>query len=113
MDYKKEYEKWLNDPALCVEGKAELAKIAGDEKEVEYRFGGELEFGTAGMRGIIGYGVNMMNIYTVMRATKGLAEWVKALAKTRWSEASSFLTIRVENRKNLQKFPRAFWRRTG
>ena len=81
MDYKKEYEKWLYNPALCAEGKAELVKIAGDEKEIEYRFGGEMEFGTAGMRGIIGYGINMMNIYTVMRATKGLAEWVKSLGK--------------------------------
>ena len=81
MDYKKEYEKWLNDPRLCSEGKNELVSIANDEKDIEYRFGGALEFGTAGMRGIIGYGVNMMNIYTVMRATQGLCEWVKTLGK--------------------------------
>ncbi len=81
MDYQKNYENWLNNSSLCAEGKAELIKIANDEKEKEYRFGGELEFGTAGMRGIIGYGVNMMNIYTVMRATQGLATWIKTLGK--------------------------------
>ncbi|MFQ7035880.1 MAG: hypothetical protein ACLRTQ_09520 [Candidatus Borkfalkia sp.] len=72
MDYKEKYESWLKDPALCEEGKAELSSIAGDEKAIEYRFGAQLEFGTAGMRGIIGYGTNMMNVYTVRRATQGL-----------------------------------------
>ena len=62
MDYRKEYEKWLNDPALCAEGKAELKAIEGDEKAIEYRFGAEMEFGTAGMRGVIGYGTNMMKV---------------------------------------------------
>ncbi len=81
MDYQKNYQLWLNSTALNEEGKAELASIAGNDKEIEYRFGGELEFGTAGMRGVIGYGMNMMNIYTVMRATKGLAEWIKTLGK--------------------------------
>ena len=59
--------------------RAELKAIASDEKEKEYRFGGELEFGTAGMRGIIGCGMNMMNVYTVMRATQGLSEYIKTL----------------------------------
>mgnify|MGYP003105954640 FL=1 len=79
MDYKEKYESWLKDPALCEEGKAELSSIAGDEKAIEYRFGAQLEFGTAGMRGIIGYGTNMMNVYTVRRATQGLAEYVRSL----------------------------------
>jgi len=78
MDYRKNYQKWLSSSALGEEGKKELEAIT-DEKELEYRFGGELEFGTAGMRGVIGYGMNMMNIHTVMRATKGLAEWIKTL----------------------------------
>ena len=82
MDYIANYQEWLNSPALNQEGKKELASIADNEKEIEYRFGGELEFGTAGMRGVIGYGMNMMNIYTVMRASKGLAEWVKTLGKS-------------------------------
>ena len=62
MDYQKEYEKWLKNPALCQEGRKELESVADNEKEKEYRFGGEMEFGTAGMRGVIGYVINMMNI---------------------------------------------------
>ena len=74
MNYQKEYEAWLSDERLSEEERAELAAIATDEKEKEYRFGGELEFGTAGMRGLIGCGKNMMNVRTVMRATQGLSE---------------------------------------
>ncbi len=81
MDYCKNYTEWLQNPVLCEEGRKELESIKDNEKEKEYRFGGELEFGTAGMRGIIGYGMNMMNIYTVMRATQGLAEWIKTLGE--------------------------------
>ena len=96
MDYKEKYESWLKDPALCEEGKAELSSIAGDEKAKEYRFGAQLEFGTAGMRGIIGYGTNMMNVYTVRRATQGLAEYVRSLgeAACRRGVAISFDTRR-------------------
>ena len=79
MDYLKNYRAWLEDARLNEEGRKELQSIAGNEKEIEYRFGGEMEFGTAGMRGVIGYGINEMNIYTVMRATQGLAEWIKSL----------------------------------
>jgi phosphoglucomutase len=79
MDYKQVYESWLNDSRLCDEGKKELTAIADNAEEIEYSFGAELEFGTAGMRGIIGYGTNKMNIYTVMRATQGLAEFIKSL----------------------------------
>lgn len=81
MTYQEKYESWLSDPRLPEADKEELRAIAGDEKEKEYRFGGELEFGTAGMRGIIGCGVNMMNVYTVMRATQGLSEYVKTLGQ--------------------------------
>lgn len=79
MDYKANYLSWLNDERLNDEGRAELQAIADDEKAIEYAFGGELEFGTAGMRGIIGYGMNKMNVYTVMRATQGLSEFIKTL----------------------------------
>ncbi|MBD5636564.1 MAG: phospho-sugar mutase [Clostridia bacterium] len=81
MSYNENYEQWLNDPRLDEEGKAELLAIKDDEKEKEYRFGGELEFGTAGMRGIIGCGMNMMNIYTVMRATEGLSRYICSLGE--------------------------------
>ena len=81
MSYQQNYEKWLKDSRLDEESRAELEQISGDEKEKEYRFGGELEFGTAGMRGIIGCGMNMMNIYTVMRASEGLARYITSLGK--------------------------------
>ena len=79
MNYQTVYDLWRKDSRLNDEGKAELSQIANDEKEKEYRFGAETEFGTAGMRGIIGYGTNMMNVYTVARATQGLAEFIKGL----------------------------------
>ncbi len=79
MTYSDIYNNWLADSRLNGEAKAELETIKGNEKEIEYRFGAELEFGTAGMRGIIGYGTNMMNVYTVRRATQGLAEFIKTL----------------------------------
>ena len=79
MDYNSVYESWLSNPLLSAEGIVELSSIKDDEKEKEYRFGGELAFGTAGMRGLIGFGTNMMNIYTVRRATKGLADYILSL----------------------------------
>lgn len=77
MDYKKVYEEWLANPYFDEETKAELRGIAGDEKEIEDRFYMELEFGTAGLRGVIGAGMNRMNIYTVRKATQGLANYIK------------------------------------
>ncbi len=101
MSYTENYEKWRIDGRLCEEGRAELQKIAGDEKEKEYRFGGELEFGTAGMRGIIGYGMNMMNIYTVMRATQGLAEYICALPE---EDRLRGVVISYDTRRNSRLF---------
>ncbi len=104
MEYRLNYEKWVNSPLLNAEGKAELAAIANDEKEKEYRFGGELAFGTAGMRGIIGYGINMMNVYTVMRATQGLAEFIKTLGKT---EMDRGVVISYDTRRKSEEFAKA------
>lgn len=81
MSYNDIYESWLSDSRLCPEGKAELEGIKGNNEEIEYRFGAELEFGTAGLRGIIGYGTNMMNIYTVKRATQGLSMFICSLGE--------------------------------
>lgn len=75
-DYKKIYEQWMNDPYFDEQTKEELRSIAGDEKEIEDRFYRDLEFGTAGLRGVIGAGINRMNIYTVRRATQGLANYI-------------------------------------
>ena len=80
-DYKKIYEKWLNSPSINEETRQELLSIKDNEKEIEDRFYKELEFGTAGMRGILGAGTNRMNIYNVRRATMGVAKRVLDLGK--------------------------------
>lgn len=79
MGYLQIYKNWLSDKRLNSEAKKELESVKDNKEEIEYRFGAELEFGTAGMRGLIGYGTNMMNVYTVKRATQGLAEFIKSL----------------------------------
>lgn len=76
MEYKELYNDWLSNPYFDDETKAELETIKSDEKEIEDRFYKELEFGTAGLRGVIGAGTNRMNIYTVRKATQGLANYI-------------------------------------
>ncbi|MDD6157326.1 MAG: phospho-sugar mutase [Lachnospiraceae bacterium] len=76
MDFYSEYQKWCTDPYFDEATKAELAAIADDKAEIEDRFYRTLEFGTAGLRGVIGAGTNRMNIYTVRQATQGLANYI-------------------------------------
>ena len=76
MNYLEEYKKWCESPDFDDETKKELLAIKNDEKEIEDRFYKELEFGTAGLRGIIGAGTNRMNKYTVGKATQGLANYI-------------------------------------
>ena len=76
MGYKEMYEEWLNNPYFDDATKAELKAIEGNEKEIEDRFYMDLEFGTAGLRGVIGAGTNRMNVYTVRKATQGLANYI-------------------------------------
>ena len=104
MDYKANYQAWLQDPRLSEEGRKELESIKDNEKELEYRFGGEMEFGTAGMRGVIGFGINEMNVYTVMRATQGLAEWIKTLSK---EEQEQGVVISYDTRRKSEEFAKA------
>ena len=75
MNYKEEYKKWISNSNFDAEVAEELLKIKDDEKEIEDRFYKELEFGTAGLRGIMGAGLNRMNKYTVGKATQGLANY--------------------------------------
>ncbi|AMJ39822.1 phospho-sugar mutase [Anaerotignum propionicum] len=77
MDYMERYHQWLADPSIDEDTKVELRLIAEDEKEIKERFYKELEFGTGGLRGIIGTGSNRMNFYTVGKATQGLANYIK------------------------------------
>ena len=76
MDAKKRYEEWIENPYFDGATKFELKSIASDEKEIEERFYRDLEFGTGGLRGIIGAGTNRMNIYTVRKATQGLSNFI-------------------------------------
>ena len=76
MDYLEEYKKWCESPEFDEETKRELLAIKDDKEEIEDRFYKELEFGTAGLRGIIGAGTNRMNPYTVGKATQGLANYI-------------------------------------
>lgn len=76
MNYLDKYNKWLNDPSIDEETKEELKSIEGNNAEIEDRFYKELEFGTAGLRGVIGNGSNRMNKYTVTKATQGLANYI-------------------------------------
>ena len=80
MDYKKRYEEWLTNPYFDEATRAELAALQGNDDEIKERFFKDLEFGTGGLRGILGAGVNRMNLYTVRRATQGLANTIKKQA---------------------------------
>lgn len=76
MEYREKYEEWLSNPYFDADTKAELKGIENDENEIKERFYKDLEFGTAGLRGIIGAGTNRLNIYTVRKATQGLANYI-------------------------------------
>ncbi len=76
MDYRKIYEEWVTNPFFSEETRKELIEIQNDEKEIRERFYADLEFGTAGLRGIIGAGINRMNNYVVAKATQGLANYI-------------------------------------
>ena len=76
MDYKEQFDFWLNDDYFDEDTKKELLAIRNDEKEIEDRFYKNLDFGTGGLRGVIGAGTNRMNKYTVRKASQGLANYI-------------------------------------
>ena len=78
MDYRKEYEKWLNSSVLTEAERAELEAIKDDPKEIESRFYGPLEFGTAGLRGTMAMGLHHMNIYVIRHTTQAFANVICA-----------------------------------
>ncbi len=78
MEYRERYEEWMSNPYFDEATREELKKIADDDNEIKERFYKDLEFGTAGLRGIIGAGTNRLNIYTVRKATQGLANYISA-----------------------------------
>ena len=102
--YEELFNQWAESEILSQDEKLELYKIKNDKKEIEYRFGKDLEFGTAGMRGIIGLGTNMINIYTVKRATQGLAEYIKTLGAKAMKRG---VAISYDTRKMSYEFAKA------
>ena len=102
MGYKTKYETWINNPYFDEETKRELNSIKDNEKEIEDRFYKDLEFGTAGLRGVIAAGTNRINIYTVRRATFGLANYI--LKNTTKEEQSRGVVIAHDNRHMSREF---------
>ena len=82
MDFMSEYKRWLEDPALSEEERAELKAVEQDREEVESRFFAPLSFGTAGLRGVLGVGLNRMNRFTVGQAAQGLANLIVSNGKS-------------------------------
>ena len=102
MNYLEEYKKWCESPEFDEETKKELLEIKGNEEEIEDRFYKELEFGTAGLRGIIGAGTNRMNKYTVGKATQGLANYILEQGTQDKGVAISYDSRRMSKEFSLQ-----------
>ncbi len=97
MDYKMIYEEWLANPYFDDATKAELISIKDDENEIKERFYMDLEFGTAGLRGIIGAGINRMNKYVVRKTTQGLANYIKKQGGERKGVAIAYDSRRMSS----------------
>lgn len=102
MDYLEEYKKWCESPEFDEKTKEELLAIKDDEKEIEDRFYKELEFGTAGLRGVIGAGTNRMNKYTVGKATQGLANYILEQGTEEQGVAISYDSRRMSKEFSMQ-----------
>ena len=96
MNYTEKYDYWKNSPDIDAEFKAELESIKDDDKEIEERFSRNIEFGTAGMRGLLGAGLNRINKYTVRRVTQGYAEYIRTKGK---SACERGVVIACDNRR--------------
>ena len=102
MNYKEEYQRWCEDPSFDEETKKELLSIKDDGEEIKDRFYKELEFGTAGLRGVIGMGTNRMNKYTVGKATQGLANYILEQGTQDNGVAISYDSRRMSDKFSLQ-----------
>ena len=101
MSYQEAYQEWLTSPVFDEKTKEELRSIANDEKEIQERFYMDLEFGTAGLRGVIGAGTNRMNPYVVRKATQGLANYILAQGT---EAASKGVAIAFDSRRMSPEF---------
>ncbi len=95
MDYREQYEFWLQDAYFDENTKRELRALKGNEAEIQDRFYKDLEFGTGGLRGVIGAGTNRMNIYTVRKATQGLANYILKQGKAEMGVAIAYDSRRL------------------
>lgn len=102
MNYIDKYQEWINNPYFDKETKQELLDLKGNDKEIEDRFYKDLEFGTAGLRGVISAGTNRINIYTVRRATFGLANYI--VKHTTEEERNRGVVIAHDNRHMSREF---------
>ena len=102
MNYLDEYKKWCESPEFDEETKKELLEIKDNEKEIEDRFYKELEFGTAGLRGVIGAGTNRMNKYTVGKATQGLANYIVEQGTEKQGVAISYDSRKMSKEFSMQ-----------
>ena len=101
MNYREKYETWLFSRDIDEATKNELFSIKDDANQIKERFGADLEFGTGGLRGILGAGTNRMNIYTVKKTTQGLAGYIKANGK---SACERGVVISHDNRRMSREF---------
>mgnify|MGYP000304356824 CR=1 FL=1 len=104
MNYRQEYEKWLASPALSEDERNELKAIANDEKEIENRFYGPLEFGTAGLRGTMYVGLHNMNRHVIRWATQGFANVIRAEGEAAMQKG---VAICMDCRNHSMEFARA------
>ncbi len=103
MDYRAEYEKWINSGKLSEEELSELLGISGNEAEIEDRFYTPLTFGTAGLRGVLGMGINRMNVYTVRQATQGIAALIRGKGREAMRRG---VAIAMDCRQGSEEFSR-------
>ena len=94
--YMTDFDRWLDFEGIAPDIKTELISIKDDKNAIAERFAAELEFGTGGMRGILGAGIGRMNIYTVMRVSLGFAEYIKSLGE---DAAGKGVVISHDNRR--------------
>lgn len=102
---KQQYDRWLSQSGMPTDLAEELKSIAGDEDAITDRFYRELEFGTGGLRGVIGAGTNRMNVYNIRKATQGLANYLNAsdLPK-RWPSATTAASRAMCSQKKRRRF---------
>ena len=105
-DVAERYQLWLESPAFDRDTKEELRALTGNNQEITDRFYRDLEFGTGGLRGVLGAGTNRMNRYTVRRATQGLADYITESIKKGSGDADKAVAIAYDSRRGSAEFAR-------